>query len=156
MVPRREDPPGVVYRERVRALLTGNVPDGEPIVAEGRTAQGPYLVVTPERLLLAPGTGGAVEAIRFQTVAKLYEVPSGHSTTLVLVHDPLPRRRPWPLPWDIPQWIRWWRTGDRWRTETVLRFNRADAKAAVAIRDALEPRLGRPEASSSWRPPPWP
>jgi hypothetical protein len=152
--PRREELPGIVRRERVRAHLLDQVSPEEQVIAEGRTSGNQYLVVTSRRLLME-GRPGGFEAIELDRVKEFHEVPFGHSTRLVLVHDPLPRRRPVPYLWDIPQWIRRWSTGDRWRTETVLPFNQAEAKAASAIRQSLQSRPGV-VIGDSWQRPPWP
>ena len=153
MAPRREELPGIIWRERVLRRLLSQVSPEERVVVKARTRDNHYLVLTSQRILME-GRFQRLEAIDLDRVTSLHEVPSAHRTTLVLVHDPLPRRRPLPNLLDIPQWIRRWRTGDRWRTETQLPFSQATGKAATAIRELLQARPGV-TVGGPWQPPPW-
>ena len=128
--------PGEAWRRRLRERLLERLQDDERLVAEGRMRGFGYIMVTDRRLLWMERE--RVLSLPFDGVVVAQEIfEETHRFRLRLHHEPIDRQWGPVLPWDFPQHIRRLRQRKTWNRTTELRFSRANAAAAVAIRRML-------------------
>jgi hypothetical protein len=141
-------------KKECEARLRDLVPSNESVAAVGTAEElrslGPdigsgagwtFIVVTPERLLIADwgSPERPHEEIRLDEVTRWSSGTQYNCEALVLTHSPLTRSQ-----WVPAHRILWFRWGDAQadvtRSETVFRFSRPNTDVAQALHEALSTR----------------